>query len=254
MQEGDMKEKGKADTTITPKRFVAILEKTADTMRKLTFSKGAEYKQGSTDQLANFKRNATRAKVHPLTIWRLYFDKHYDSIMGWLDDQVGAETKEYSEPIIGRIDDAILYLHLLKGFYYERHPSELESAREEACGALDEMSLDKREMLNRALIAAPRFTLCDARRAEIFEAIEKERKFQDQKYGSVLTMHMNQGPGGHELPGWTLVAEKELEEAKDAAVHGGSKQIKGRNSVRQELVQVAAVCVAALEQHGLAEE
>jgi hypothetical protein len=100
---------------------------------------------------------------------------------------------------------------------------------------------------------------------KIMEAILRERSFQDKKYGLVLQPTYNieagnpmidgqcQGPGGHELGTWLIILEKELEEAKRAAVHGGSKETSGRNSIRSELVQIAAVCVAALEQHGLEE-
>lgn len=88
---------------------------------------------------------------------------------------------------------------------------------------------------------------------KIFAAIMAERQFQDKKYGPILTPQGNQGPGGHELAAWTLIIEKELEEAKNAAIHGGFANTSGRNSIRAELIQVAAVCVAALEQHGLEE-
>jgi hypothetical protein len=47
-----------------------------------------------------------------------------------------------------------------------------------------------------------------------------------------------------------ILIESELEEAKRAIVKGG----KGRDSWRQELIQVAALCCAALEQHGLEDE
>lgn len=102
--------------------------------------------------------------------------------------------------------------------------------------------------------------------AAIFGAIIRERQFQHTKYGPVLEQSINidgggyhpgpmiQGPGGHELGTWLIILEKELEEAKVAAVHGGSKATSGRNSIRSELIQCAAVCVAALEQHGLGEQ
>lgn len=96
--------------------------------------------------------------------------------------------------------------------------------------------------------------------AGVFEAIAKEREWQDQKYGPVLDFprdgigEMLQGPGGHELGTWLVILEKELEEAKTALVHGGSKAKQGRDTIRAELVQIAAVAVAALEQHGLQEE
>src|SRR2546430_15978414 len=98
----------------------------------------------------------------------------------------------------------------------------------------------------------------------IWAAILKERTYQDDKYGPVLEQSMNldgggyhpgpmiQGKGGHELAAWLLVIEKELNEAKEAATGGGLTRT-GRHTTRAELVQIAAVCVAALEQHGLEE-
>jgi hypothetical protein len=71
----------------------------------------------------------------------------------------------------------------------------------------------------------------------VINALLEERDFQDEKH---RTSH-------HGMGTWLLLIESELDEAKLAAVKGGS----GRNSVRHELVQVAALCVAALEDHGL---
>lgn len=72
-------------------------------------------------------------------------------------------------------------------------------------------------------------------------AIRKERLYGDNKHGPIT------GDGGHNLAGWLLLAEAELLEAKHALIKGSS----GRDSVRAEIVQIAAICVAALEQHGL---
>lgn len=74
-------------------------------------------------------------------------------------------------------------------------------------------------------------------KTDVINAILEERDFQDQKHN---TSH-------HGMGTWLLLIESELDEAKLAAVKGG----KGRNSVRHELIQVAALCVAALEDHGL---
>lgn len=91
----------------------------------------------------------------------------------------------------------------------------------------------------------------------VFRAIAIERQFQDRKYGPVTFLYdsptQRHGPGGHELPGWLLVIEKELAEAKEAATGHGKKERTGRNTTRAEILQIAAVCVAALEQHGLEE-
>lgn len=99
-----------------------------------------------------------------------------------------------------------------------------------------------------------------AQRAAI-KAILAERDFQDEKYGPVLdsrvegdkVIHGGQGRGGHELGAWLVIIESELDEAKKALVHGGSKSTKGRDTIRAEIVQIAAVALAALEQHGVEE-
>jgi hypothetical protein len=72
---------------------------------------------------------------------------------------------------------------------------------------------------------------------EVFAAITAERDFQDRKHGV----------DPHGIGTWLLLIESELGEAKLAAVKGGV----GRDSVRHELIQIAALCVAALENHGL---
>lgn len=72
-------------------------------------------------------------------------------------------------------------------------------------------------------------------------ALLKERTFQDLKFGAL-------GQGGeHTVGEWILLIEAELQEAKVALIKGGS----GRNSLHSELVQVGALVLAALEQHGV---
>lgn len=80
----------------------------------------------------------------------------------------------------------------------------------------------------------------------VLQAVLEERAYQDKKYGPPV-----KGRAGHELPGWLLVVEKELNEAKEAATGHGRERATGRHTTRAELVQIAAVCIAALEQHGL---
>lgn len=73
-------------------------------------TKGEEY-SGSTDALANFKRNGEVLGLDPKIIWSVYFMKHIDSIMSYT--RVGHVQSE--EDISGRIKDAITYLILLQG-------------------------------------------------------------------------------------------------------------------------------------------
>lgn len=73
-------------------------------------------------------------------------------------------------------------------------------------------------------------------------AIIEEREFQDKKHG-----HPDIAP--HSLGAWALVIEAELIEFKGAIIKGGA----GRDNAINELIQIAATCVAALEQHGVEE-
>ncbi len=68
--------------------------------------------------------------------------------------------------------------------------------------------------------------------------IREERRFQDKKYGPIETH-------GHQLGEWLLLIEAELLEAKEALIKGGI----GRDSIIQELSQVGALVLAALEEH-----
>lgn len=95
-------------------QFRLMLDATYKNLVNLTASKGEEYSRDS-DQLANFKRLATELGLEPEVIWAVYFTKHIDAIKSYVKTQ-----KELSEPIGGRIDDAILYLVLLKGLISDR--------------------------------------------------------------------------------------------------------------------------------------
>lgn len=72
------------------------------------------------------------------------------------------------------------------------------------------------------------------------EAIGVERDFQDKKFGP---------NSQHTIGEWILIMEAELDEAKRALIKGGT----GRDSVLMEIVQVCAVGLACLEQHGVTE-
>lgn len=77
-----------------------------------------------------------------------------------------------------------------------------------------------------------------ATREQVYAAIDAERAYQDKKYGPDKTQS---------LPGFFLIIRKELDEAEAAWL----KNIRGeRNTALEELVQVAATAVAALEKYG----
>jgi hypothetical protein len=75
-------------------------------------------------------------------------------------------------------------------------------------------------------------------REEVFEAISKERDNQIEKWGTDRKLS---------LPGFLLVLEEELNEAK----YGWMKNLPGKSAPLNELVQVAAVAVACLEKYGI---
>lgn len=74
-------------------------------------------------------------------------------------------------------------------------------------------------------------------RQEVFDAISIERDHQDRKWG------VNRE---HGLADFLLIMKKELDEAID----GWMKNREGRNSPLNEICQVAAVAVAAMERYG----
>lgn len=77
-------------------------------IQALTDTKGEEYSQ-SDNQLANFVRQSHDLGIPPEVVIMVYLNKHLDSIRAYAR---GGYPE--SEPIEGRIDDAILYLLLLK--------------------------------------------------------------------------------------------------------------------------------------------
>lgn len=78
-------------------------------------------------------------------------------------------------------------------------------------------------------------------RADVFAAIDRERSWQEHQWGT-------NAEHPHTVGEWLLIVEAELHEAKQGWVKG-----HGDADALRELVQVAAVAVAALEQHGVLE-
>jgi hypothetical protein len=98
---------------MTKEDFAHLLKLTYLDLQKLTESKGEEYSR-SDDQLANFKRGAEENDIPQEKVLMVYLSKHMDAIRSWVKNGV-----ELSEPIEGRILDAILFLILLRAMVYE---------------------------------------------------------------------------------------------------------------------------------------
>lgn len=78
------------------------------------------------------------------------------------------------------------------------------------------------------------------RQDKAFDAIRRERDHQDNKWGTV-----QEHP--HTVAEWMLIMRKELQEAEQAWMKGGDED------AMREMLQVVAVGVAAMEQHGIHE-
>jgi hypothetical protein len=94
--------------------FQTLMEDTFLRLKALNKTKGHDY-AGDKDALANFKSAAQRLGLSSEQVWAVYADKHWSAIMTFCK-----EGQVESEPIEGRIDDAILYLFLLKGMVAEK--------------------------------------------------------------------------------------------------------------------------------------
>jgi hypothetical protein len=93
--------------------------------------KGLEY-SGNEDKFANFKKLAAKYNVPVEEIWGVYFTKHIDSIDSFIRKRregknVTKIEAGLSEPISGRIADAVNYLLILKGMIDEERENEFES-------------------------------------------------------------------------------------------------------------------------------
>lgn len=95
--------------------FILLIRQQCDKLIKITQSKGEEYSRSSDDQLANFKRAAVDYGLSQEQVLGIFLDKHINSIKTYIHGtSAGEPMPPMSEPIEGRIDDAILYLLLFK--------------------------------------------------------------------------------------------------------------------------------------------
>lgn len=78
-------------------------------------------------------------------------------------------------------------------------------------------------------------------RRGVFAAIGRERDYQDAKWGTPA-----EHP--HDVGGWLTIMRRELREAEDAWCSR-----RGNAGALEEILQVVAVGVACLQQHGIVE-
>ncbi len=85
-------------------------------------SKGNEY-SGTEDTHANFKRLSKKLDIPKEKVLMVYLTKHLDSIDSFI--RSGCNTENLTEPIEGRIMDAIVYLSLLGAMIQDNDDLEL---------------------------------------------------------------------------------------------------------------------------------
>lgn len=100
-------------------QFRKTIDELHERLVALTVTKGEEYKRREDNQFSNFERGAAALGLTREQVLMVYLSKHLDSITTWVRDTARGESREYAEPITGRVDDAILYLLLLRGMATE---------------------------------------------------------------------------------------------------------------------------------------
>lgn len=103
---------------MTQDEFSAYHDLTLARCFQLRETKGKEYARDA-DQFANFKRIAADLNLHPAQVCLIYLNKHIDSIKSYVAARGRGEWPESSEPIQGRIQDAVNYFFLLGGMLEE---------------------------------------------------------------------------------------------------------------------------------------
>lgn len=112
---------------LTALTWQELIKNTLETICRISDTKGIEYRHDNDDRLDNFKRVAQATGTTPEQCLHVYLSKHMDAISNFI--RRGANpSKQLSEPIEGRIDDAIVYLLLLKGMVLEKRKEVAEPA------------------------------------------------------------------------------------------------------------------------------
>ena len=106
-------------TTYSHERWNALIEQSLTEIKKLGELKGGEY-AGDVDRLANFRRNGERLGLPMETVWAVYAGKHWDALSQFIMDSRNGTKRERLEPIVGRVDDLLVYLLLFKAMLDER--------------------------------------------------------------------------------------------------------------------------------------
>lgn len=103
----------------SPEEFVKQTNELLSKAEKIREVKNADYSRGNiTDMNAAFKEMANEVGITPLQVWSVFAKKHFKAIDSFI--KFGSE----SEPIEGRIIDAMNYLLILNSLIKEQNESE----------------------------------------------------------------------------------------------------------------------------------
>lgn len=107
------------NTCTTPQEFLIQAKKLLAKAEVIREMKNADYSRGNVvDNNAAFKEMAKEVGITPLQVWSVFAKKHFKAIDSFI--KFGSE----SEPIEGRIIDAINYLVILHSLIKEQEQND----------------------------------------------------------------------------------------------------------------------------------
>lgn len=99
---------------MTREQMAGVMDQVFEECQKLRDAGQKEYAHDTEDAFRNFKALSTDLKIgHTQVLW-VYFKKHLDGILAWINGH-----RSQREDVRGRINDAIVYLCLLRGMVEE---------------------------------------------------------------------------------------------------------------------------------------
>ena len=99
---------------MTRDEMTAVMDKVFEECRALRGAGQLEYSHRDENAFANFERVAERLHLSREQVLLVYTEKHLDGIHSWVQGH-----RSQREDVRGRINDAIVYLCLLRGMAQE---------------------------------------------------------------------------------------------------------------------------------------
>lgn len=102
---------------MTREQLAAVMDRVFEECRALRDAGQKEYARREENALANFERVAERVGVSREKVLMVYLEKHMDGIHAWITGH-----RSQRESVKGRINDAIVYLTILRGMVEDAEP------------------------------------------------------------------------------------------------------------------------------------